>query len=108
MNVGDCDCVDQQLDRYRLIRLLGQSGSSDVYLGEHRELHVLVAVKMLSRRFSRSDQEKFVAQAHTLTRLEHPHIIRVLDFDIEDDRPYLVMTYAPQGTMRTRYPKGTR
>ncbi len=102
------DCVDQQLDRYRLIHLLGQSGSSEVYLGEHRELHVPVAIKMLHRRFARSDLEKFLAQAHTLTRLEHPHIVRVFDFGIEDDRPYLVMTYAPHGTLRQRHPKGTR
>ncbi len=106
MIVGDC--IDQQLDRYRLIRLLGQSASSEVYLGEHKELHVPVAVKMLQKRFARSDLEKFLAQAQTLTHLEHLHIVRVFDFGIEDDRPYLVMTYAPHGTLRQRHPKGTR
>jgi serine/threonine protein kinase len=106
MIVGDC--IDQQLDRYRLIRLLGQSGSSEVYLGEHKELHVPVAIKMLHRRFARSDLEKFLAQAHTLTRLEHPHIVRVFDYGIEDDTPYLVMTYAPRGTLRQQHPRGTR
>jgi serine/threonine protein kinase len=100
--------IDHQLDRYRLIRLLGQSGSSEVYLGEHKELHVPVAVKMLHRRFARSDLEKFLAQAQTLTHLEHPHIVQVFDFGIEDDRPYLVMTYVPHGSIRQRYPKGTR
>jgi eukaryotic-like serine/threonine-protein kinase len=106
MIVGNC--IDQQLDRYRLIRLLGQSGSSEVYLGEHRELHAPVAIKMLHRRFARSDLEKFQAQAHTLTRLEHPHIVRVFDYGIEDNTPYLVMTYAPRGTLRQQHPRGTR
>lgn len=106
MIVGEC--VDQQLDRYRLIRLLGQSGSSEVYLGEHKELHVPVAIKMLHRRVAKSDLEKFLAQAHSLTHLEHPHIVRIFDFGIEDRRPFLVMTYAPHGTLRQRHPKGAR
>ena len=57
MIVGEC--IEQQLDRYRLIRLLGQSGSSEVYLGEHKELHVPVAIKMLHRGIAKSDVEKF-------------------------------------------------
>ncbi|SRR6266487_3234352 len=106
MIVGDR--INQQLDKYRLIRLLGQSGSSEVYLGEHKELRVPIAIKMLPGRFTKSHLEKFLAQAHTLTRLEHPHIVRVLDFGIVDDRPYLIMAYMPHGTLRQRHPKGTR
>jgi len=98
--------IDQQLDRYRLIRLLGQSGSSEVYLAEHREFHTLVAIKMLHRHFADNDLEKFLAQAHSLTQLEHPHIVRVFGFGIENSTPYLVMTYAPDGTLRQRYPRG--
>src|SRR2546425_746 len=106
MIVGEC--IDQQLDRYRLIRLLGQSGSSEVYLGEHRDLHTPVAIKMLHRRFARNDLEIFLAQVRTLSQLEHPHIVRVRDFGIESGTPYLVMTYAPHGNIRQRYPRGTR
>ena len=104
MIVGEC--IDQQLDRYHLIRLLGQSGSSEVYLAEHRELHTPVAIKMLHSRFARNDLEKFLARAYSLTQLEHPHIVRVFDFGIENGTPYLVMTYAPNGTLRQRYPRG--
>jgi eukaryotic-like serine/threonine-protein kinase len=42
-----------------------------------------------------------------LVRLEHPHIIRVLDFGLESGAPYLVMAYAPNGTLRQLYPKGS-
>ena len=106
MIVGEC--IDQLLDRYRLIRLLGQSGSSEIYLGENKELHVPVAIKMLHRRFARSDLEIFLAQARTLSQLEHPHIVHVCDFGMENGTPYLVMTYAPHGNLRQRYPRGTR
>jgi eukaryotic-like serine/threonine-protein kinase len=100
--------IDQQLDRYRLIRLLGQSESSEVYLAEHRELHTPVAIKMLYRHFARNDLAQFLAQAHSLAQLEHPHIVRVFGFGIENSTPYLIMTYAPDGTLRQRYPRGRR
>jgi len=43
-----------------------------------------------------------------LARLVHPHIVRTLDFDVEDGIPFLIMEYAPNGTLRERHPKGTR
>ena len=36
----------------------------------------------------------------------HPHIVRVFDFGIEGETPYLVMDYAPNGTVRKQHPKG--
>ena len=100
------DSRGQPLDRYRLIRLLEQSGSAEVYIAEHRELHTPVAIKMLHRHFADNDLEKFLARAYSLTQLEHPHIVRVFGFGIENSTPYLVMTYAPDGTLRQRYPRG--
>jgi eukaryotic-like serine/threonine-protein kinase len=43
-----------------------------------------------------------------LAQLVHPHIVRVLDFGVEDNTPYLAMVYAPNGTLRQQHPKGTR
>src|SRR5207248_4859551 len=40
--------------------------------------------------------------------LRHPHIVRVLDFGLQEGIPFLVMDYAPGGTLRNRHPKGTR
>ena len=52
--------------------------------------------------------EQFRQEARTIAHLEHPHIVRLLDFGVEGTTPYLIMSYAPNGTMRERYPKGTR
>jgi serine/threonine protein kinase len=41
-----------------------------------------------------------------VARLEHPHIVRVLEFGVEETLPYLVLNYAPNGTLRSRHPKG--
>src|SRR5437016_3224078 len=100
------DRVGQQLGHYRLLRLLGQGGFADVYLAEHLHLGTQVAVKVLSMRLTGEHVEQFRTEARTVARLVHPHIMRVLNFGVEDDTPYLVMDYAPAGTLRTLHPKG--
>jgi eukaryotic-like serine/threonine-protein kinase len=102
------DLTGQQLGNYHLVRPLGRGGFAQVYLGEHLRLGTQAAIKLLSTRLADDDVEQFLAEARTIARLEHPHIIRILDFDVEQDIPFLVMSYAPNGTMRQRYPKGTR
>src|SRR5207245_7372085 len=53
-------------------------------------------------------QEHVNRDARTIARLDHTHIVRVLDFGIEDQTQYLVMEYTPGGTLRSHHPKGTR
>jgi WD40 repeat protein/predicted Ser/Thr protein kinase len=97
----------QQLGNYRLIRPLGHGGFSEVYLGEHIQLGIEVAIKVLRTQLSSEDVEKFRTEARTLARLKHPHIVRVFDFGVENNIAYLVMDYAPNGTLRQRHPEGT-
>jgi WD40 repeat protein/tRNA A-37 threonylcarbamoyl transferase component Bud32 len=102
------DLVGQQLGHYRLTRLLGHGGFADVYLGEHIYLDTSVAIKVLDTRLSQDEIDQFLTEARTIAHLEHPHIVRVLDFGVENGLPFLVMSYASHGTMRQRYPRGTR
>ena len=101
------DFTGQCLGNYRLLRLLGRGGFADVYLGEHLRLGTQAAIKLLSTHLTDADKAQFLAEARALARLEHPSIIRILDFAIEQDLPFLIMSYAPNGTLRQRYPKGT-
>jgi WD40 repeat protein len=94
------------LGNYRLVRLLGQGGYARVYLGEHVRLGTQAAIKVLSTHLSDDDIQKFLAEARAIAYLEHPHIVRILDFAVEHETPFLVMSYAPNGTLRQRYPKG--
>src|SRR6059058_2193115 len=100
--------IGQQLGNYRLVSLLGHGGFADVYLGEHIHLKTRAAIKVLHTQLASEDVEKFRNEALTIAHLVHPHIIRVLDYDVENSIPFLVMDYAPNGSLRERHPKGTR
>src|SRR6266567_1985239 len=102
------DRVGQQFGNYRLIRLLGRGGFAEVYLGEHLRLKTQAAIKLLHTQLAGDEVASFLNEAQTIAHLEHPHIVRVLDFDVKEGLPFLVMSYAPNGTLRERHPKGTR
>src|SRR5712691_7701192 len=90
---------------YRLIHLLGQGGFADVYLGVHIHLNTQAAIKILRPRLVGSTLEDFRKEAHVIARLIHPYIVRVLEFGVEEGIAFLVMDYAPSGSLRQRHPK---
>ena len=102
------DRIGQQLGNYRLTKLLGRGGFAEVYLGEHLDLGTMVAIKILHTRVAEQDVTQFRQEARLLASLKHPHIVRVLDFGVNEETPYLIMDYAPHGTLRTRHSRGTR
>ncbi|GHO46136.1 serine/threonine-protein kinase [Ktedonospora formicarum] len=99
--------VGQRLGNYQLVRMLGKGGFAQVYLGEHIHLGTQAAIKVLHTRLSDSDIEAFRMEARTIARLVHPHIVRVLEFGVEGNTPFLVMEYAAEGTIRKQHSKGT-
>ena len=101
------DYRGQRLGNYRLIRLLGTGGMASVYLAEHVHLGTQAAIKVLSSHLQSNDLERFLAEARIIAHLEHPHIVRVLEFGVEADQPFLVMSYAPGGSLRQLHPTGT-
>jgi predicted ATPase/DNA-binding CsgD family transcriptional regulator len=98
------DRTGEQLGNYRLLRLLGRGGFAEVYLGEHVYLATQTALKILQMSLHGEHVEMFTREARTLASLNHPHIIRVLDYSVEQGVPFLVMEYAAKGSLRQRYP----
>ncbi len=96
------------LGNYQILRPLGRGGFAQVYLGEHRHLRTQAAIKVLDLRLTTLEYERFRQEAQTIAHLSHPHIVRVLDFALEQNVPYLVMDYAPGGSLRQHYPGGSR
>ena len=96
----------RRLGQYYLIRLLGQGGFADVYEAYDCYLRRRVAIKVLHNRLTPDNQRAFLREAQTLARLNHPHIVRVIEFNVHGNTPYLVMNLAPNGTLRQHYPLG--
>ncbi len=102
------DFAGEQLGNYRIMRLLGQGGFAEVYLGEHMYLKSPAAVKVLRTLLTDEAQAAFVKEAQMLARLSHPHIVRLLDFAVEGGVPFLVMEFAPGGNLRKLHPVGSQ
>lgn len=101
------DHLGEQFGDYRLTRKLGGGNFGDVYLGEHIKENTPAAIKVLQARLTHSEDLKdFINEVRTLFRVQHPNIVPLLDFGIERDIPFLIMAYAPNGTLRQ--PKGTQ
>jgi len=102
------DHLERRLGNYQLTRLLARGGFAEVYLGQHIYLKNQAALKILLTQLSGDDMESFLNEARTLVNLIHPNIVRVLEFGVEGNTPFLVMDYAPNGSLRQCYPKGVR
>jgi eukaryotic-like serine/threonine-protein kinase len=79
---------------YRILEPLASGGVGRVYLAAHERLPGRVAVKVLHRSFLRDKASlaRFRNEAEILAGLNHPNIVRVLDYNIsEGGFPYLVM-----------------
>ena len=98
----------QQLGNYRLTQLLGRGNFADVYRGQHLHLNTQAAIKVLHGPLTGSDLANFIHEARVIAHLRHPHIVQILDFGVEENTPFLVMEYAPNGSLRQRHQQGTR
>lgn len=101
------DYIGQQLGNYRLTRLLGEGAFAQVYLGEHIYLSTQAAIKVLKIQTADYPMDLFRTEARNIAHLVHPNIVRVLEFGVENDVPFLVLDHAPYGTLRQRHPYGT-
>src|SRR5450432_1772106 len=99
------DYIGLKLGNYHIVRLIGRGGFAHVYQGEHIYLKTPAAIKVLNMHLMNDVLEKFLHEARIIALLEHPHIVRVLEFGVEGITPFLVMNYAKNGTLRQRYPK---
>jgi serine/threonine protein kinase len=95
--------------RFELIRHLGGGGMSEVYLAEQRSLGRLVALKVLKRHLGEQwvMNERFRREAKLLSSVDHPSVVRVIDFESnETDGTVLVLEYAEGPTLEQTLASG--
>jgi serine/threonine protein kinase len=87
------DWIGRTLSKVEIRARLGAGGMAEVYLGHHITLDHPVAVKILHGRLTEDEAffNRFRAEAQAVAALRHPNIVQVLDFDVTDGCPYIVM-----------------
>ncbi len=80
--------------RYEILELLARGGMGAVYRARRVLLGDDVAVKVLGTPDDASLRERFLRESRAAAQLRHPHIVGVLDYDVDaSGHPFLVMEY---------------
>ncbi|MEU3307942.1 serine/threonine-protein kinase [Nocardiopsis sp. NPDC055551] len=88
--------------RYRVIRRLGSGSFATVWLAQDDLLNYPVAIKVLAENWAHQMdiQYRFLEEARILRQTDSTWLVAVHDVDVlPDGRPYMVMTYADQGSV---------
>ncbi len=94
----------QTLGKYRILEPLGRGGMAQVYRAYHPQLDRYVAIKILRADLIEEPefQARFRREARSVAALRHSHIVRVYDFDAQDDYYYMVMELLEGDSLKAR------
>jgi serine/threonine protein kinase len=94
--------IGKNLGKYQIVEQLGEGGMATVYKAYDQALERYVAIKVI-RTASMADPlflGRFEREAKALAKLDHPYILKVLDYGEQDGVPYLVMPFVGHGTLK--------
>lgn len=97
--------VGDVIGNARLVKRLAAGAFGVVYQARHLALDVDVAVKLLPIEAGLRDPsmiEMFLREARTAARIRHKNVIGVYEAGVQDGQHYLIMEYAPGGTVAER------
>jgi serine/threonine-protein kinase len=100
--------IGTTLGSYQIVEEIGRGGMATVYRAIQRNTDRSVAVKCIHRSVAGDAKavERFIREAKLVSRLEHPHILPVYDYDGLHEPPYIVMRYLPTGTLKEVLERG--
>lgn len=86
---------------YSIIRKLGEGAMGQVFLAKNKSIHQFVAVKMLNPRYSGNPvlRERFRREAMMLSSLNHPNIVKFLNYVENENGIFLIMEYVDGMTL---------
>ena len=96
--------------RYVVERRLGAGGMATVYLARHALLDAPLVLKVLHQHLA-GDPEmrtRFRREAEAAARLQHPHVVPIVDYGVSGAVEYLVMPYLSGGSLADAAAGGRR
>ena len=96
--------------RYRILELLGEGGMAFVFKAKDEQLERNVAIKTLKPIYISDSNfvSRFKREAQTAANLNHPNIVQIFDWGVEDNEPYFVMEYVEGTTLSSVLAKNKR
>ena len=90
-----------KLEGYKTIKKIASGGMGDVFLAEHLKLKKQVAIKSLHKNLVNNNdfRKRFENEAQTHAKLDHPNIVKLLDFKERKDGLFLIMEYVNGKTL---------
>jgi serine/threonine protein kinase/tetratricopeptide (TPR) repeat protein len=94
--------IGRTLSRYRILEPLGAGGMGEVYRARDSRLERDVAVKVLPARLAGDPdaRRRFEREARAVAALQHPNVLAIHDFGVEDDVAFAVMELLRGETLR--------
>ncbi len=94
---------DTRIGIFRLKRFLGEGAMGEVYLAQDTTLGRRVALKLINhRQMSPGGVERFLAEARTTARFNHPHIVTIHALGEHEGRPFLALEFIDGESLRAR------
>ena len=89
-------------NRYQVLQKLGEGGMATVYKARDNNLEADVVIKIPKASLLADPEytKRFTREIRALVKLNHPHVVKVLDVGEQDGVPYVVMQYLTGGSLQ--------
>lgn len=96
--------VGRSLGQFRIVERIGAGGMATVFKAYQSVLDRYVAVKVLPDYHARDPifKERFLREARSVAKLDHPNIVQIYLFGEEEQITYIVMQYVDGGTLKDK------
>lgn len=97
------------IGKYLVGRYLGHGAMGRVYLGQHPDLQLQVAIKVIDKRHADDPRyrRQFLQEARLASQINHPNVIRIYDVDQDGDSCFMVQEYVDGGDVAALIRKTT-
>src|ERR1700684_176060 len=91
----------QTVGNYELIEKIAEGGMGAIYRGRQRDTGLVVAVKIMPTHMAQNPilLKRFEQEFRAASRLDHPNIVRAIDYGDAGDQPYLVLEVVGGGSL---------